>query len=511
MTKAGQIRLLMAAAVALGLLALLATKPAEAAFPGKNGKIAFVSNRDANAEVYTIGPAGGAATRITFPNGGSTDPAFSPDGTKIAFNRDGDIYVTGANGMKPDGTGARRLTTASAFESDPTWSADGTKIAFVASGFEVDGSTDLEIWVVNADGTGRTPLTSNAFSDTQPAWSPPGDEIAFVSSRTGDTDSNVYVMNADGTGQASITPNSPAGCSPNCYQGFDNDPTWSPDGSKIAYVHGYGSPTNPLAGGGASNIWTMDPTGANKTNVSNNPDTSAVAPAWSPDGTRIAYVGTASGTTNRDIHTMNADGTGQGVLQANIASDTRPDWQQDSIPPETTITSGPANPTRSTTASLGFVSSETGSAFECSLDGAAFASCVSPKNYTATNGSHTFRVRATDVAGNVDATPAVRTWTVDTTKPTISAMRPLPGSTTSDRTPTIRATVKDNLTNLVEGDIKLYVNGALISALKYAYSPSTDALVYNSPSLSAGKKTVRLVATDGAGNVGARSWSFTVR
>ena len=509
MTKTGQIKILLVVAVALGLLALLAAKPAEAAFPGKNGKIAFVSSRDANAEVYTIGPAGGAATRITFPNGGSTEPAFSPDGTKIAFNRGGDIYVMGANGMKPDGTGATRLTTASTFESDPTWSADGTKIAFVANGFEVDGSMDLEIWVMNADGTGRTPLTSNAFSDTQPAWSPLGDRIAFVSSRTGDTDSNVYIMNADGSGQASITPNSPAGCSPNCYQGSDNDPTWSPDGTRIAYVHGYGTPTNPLAGGGASNIWTMDPTGANKTNVSNNPDTSAVSPAWSPDGTRIAYVGAVD--TNRDIYTMNADGTSQGVLQANIANDTKPDWQQDSIPPQTTITSGPANPTRTTTASLGFVSSETGSTFECSLDGGVFASCVSPKNYTVANGSHTFRVRAKDVAGNVDATPAVRTWTVDTIKPTISAMSPIPGSTTSDRTSTIRATVKDNLTNLVEGNIKLYVNGALIPATRYTYSSSTDALVYNSPSLSAGTKTVRLVATDRAGNVGARSWSFTVR
>lgn len=264
--------------LALCLLALVSVKPAEAAFPGKNGKIAFVSNRDAGGgEIYSMKPDGTGVTRITFRNGGHTDPAYSPDGTKIAFMRSNDIYVMNANGMNSDGTGAQPITNTPVVESEPAWSPDGSKIAFVASAFEVDGSTDFEIWVMNADGTGRTLLTNNTFPDTQPAWSPDGTRIAFVSARTGDTDRNVYVMNADGAGQTSITPNSLPGCSSNCYQGHDDDPTWSPDGSKIAYVHGYGPPDNPFAGGGVPNIWTMDPAGANKTNVSNNPDVSAVS------------------------------------------------------------------------------------------------------------------------------------------------------------------------------------------------------------------------------------------
>jgi hypothetical protein len=85
----------------------------------------------------------------------------------------------------------------------------------------------------------------------------------------------------------------------------------------------------------------------------------------------------------------------------------------DLTPPETTITDGPAGPTASSAATFGFVSSEPGSTFECSLDGAAFSACTSPNAYTGlTLGAHGFAVRATDSATNVDPTPATRDWTV---------------------------------------------------------------------------------------------------
>jgi hypothetical protein len=90
----------------------------------------------------------------------------------------------------------------------------------------------------------------------------------------------------------------------------------------------------------------------------------------------------------------------------------------DTTAPETTIDSGPSETVSSASASFGFSSSETGSTFQCSLDGAAFASCASPKDYTGlSEGSHTFEVKATDAAGNTDTTPASRSWTVDTTAP----------------------------------------------------------------------------------------------
>jgi hypothetical protein len=85
----------------------------------------------------------------------------------------------------------------------------------------------------------------------------------------------------------------------------------------------------------------------------------------------------------------------------------------DTTPPDTTITSGPSGSTTATSASVSFTSTESGSTFECQLDAGAYGSCTSPKAYTGLGvGSHTFSVRATDIAGNVDPAPATATWTI---------------------------------------------------------------------------------------------------
>ena len=101
----------------------------------------------------------------------------------------------------------------------------------------------------------------------------------------------------------------------------------------------------------------------------------------------------------------------------------------DTTAPETTIDSGPSGTVSSTTASFGFASSEEGSTFECSLDGATFASCTSPESYSdLADGSHTFRVRAIDKVRNTDDSPASRTWTVDTPPDTAIGSGPSDGS-----------------------------------------------------------------------------------
>ncbi|MHA7263040.1 phytase [Arthrobacter sp. TMN-37] len=109
-------------------------------------------------------------------------------------------------------------------------------------------------------------------------------------------------------------------------------------------------------------------------------------------------------------------------------------------PPDTTITSKPANPTTSTSAEFSFTSPSTSATFACSLDSAAFVNCTSPVSYPGlSNGSHTFQVRASDPNG-VDPTPASHTWTVDTTPPegdttppetTITSAPPATSSSTS--------------------------------------------------------------------------------
>ena len=111
----------------------------------------------------------------------------------------------------------------------------------------------------------------------------------------------------------------------------------------------------------------------------------------------------------------------------------------DTTPPETSITSGPSGTVSSSSASFGFSSSESNSTFECRLDGASWAGCSSPKSYSAlTNASHTFEVRAKDGAGNLDSTPAARSFTVQTGT---TGSEPTPTPTPSP-TPTAKATTR---------------------------------------------------------------------
>src|SRR5439155_19723281 len=94
-------------------------------------------------------------------------------------------------------------------------------------------------------------------------------------------------------------------------------------------------------------------------------------------------------------------------------------WTIDTTPPTVNITAQPANPTHSTPASFSFTSSKTGSTFQCKLDGGTNTTCTSPTSYTGlAAGAHTFKVTATDTAGNTGN--ATSPWTIDTTPPTVN-------------------------------------------------------------------------------------------
>jgi hypothetical protein len=158
----------------------------------------------------------------------------------------------------------------------------------------------------------------------------------------------------------------------------------------------------------------------------------------------------------------------------------------DSAPPETTITAAPTNPSNSTAPSFSFSANEAGSTFQCSLDGAAFAACTSPKSYTGlAAGAHTFRVRATDPAGNTDATPASHSWTIDLTAPDTTITSGPPAATTD-------TSASFSFTSSEAGStFQCSLDGGAFAACA---SPKSYA------GLAGGTHTFRVRASDTAGN-----------
>jgi len=167
----------------------------------------------------------------------------------------------------------------------------------------------------------------------------------------------------------------------------------------------------------------------------------------------------------------------------------------DTTPPDTTVAGTPATPTTVKTASFTFTSTEAGSTFESRLDGAAFAVSTSPQNLSAlAEGSHTFEVRARDAAGNVDATPASATWTVDSVAPdtTITAQ---PSSTTPVGSASFTFSSSE-ANSVFEVSID---NSTFVTATSpYAVTGILD-----------GQRTFRVRARDAAGNTDATPASAT--
>jgi Tol biopolymer transport system component len=189
-------------------------------------KIAFVSGKYGNREIYIMNIDGSEQTRLTDNSADDSEPCFSPDGARIAFvsDRDGnkEIYI-----MNVDGSEQKRLTNNPASDRHPCFSPNGIKIAFASNR---DGNT--EIYVMNMDGSEQTNLTNNPASDTDPRISPDGTKIVFISDRD-DRDSSehyfeIYIMNANGSEQTRFTYDSKDG------KRVDS-PCFSSDGTKIAF------------------------------------------------------------------------------------------------------------------------------------------------------------------------------------------------------------------------------------------------------------------------------------
>jgi Tol biopolymer transport system component len=311
MFRSTRCRLAVAALVLLTALVGGSLAPAQAAFQGANGKIAFVSYRDGNPEIYAMNADGSGQTRLTDSPFLDYLPDWSPDGARIAFGTNRDDPLNGNNieiyTMDPQGTSLERITHddcsvdcsgVEVTDTYPRWSPDGDRFALVNY-----PDRNGDIFVMNADGTGKRRLTNDGADDLGPRWSPDGSKIAFF--RGGE----IYVMNSDGTGEANLTDN------------FSRQaiyPDWSPDGSKIVFT-GASSSAND------TDIYVMNTDGTGITDISNYPVAYELYPAWSPDGSKVAFVTNRDG--NYEIYTMNADGSNQTRLTTDSAVDEEPTWQ----------------------------------------------------------------------------------------------------------------------------------------------------------------------------------------
>jgi len=278
--------------LALAVFVLLAAGSARGESGLPEGTIAFTSWRSGcgGPDIYTMSSDGSDLRRVT-QTCFARDPAWSPDGTQLAFvdTRDGHDSIAI---MKADGGEAREVTPPSVWGKDPAWSKQGV-IAFT-------DASNGGILMINADGGGLRRITNQGGS---PAWSPDGTKIAYGDRGVGAT-VPITVVNADGNDPRVI--------------GAGDHPAFSPDGSRLAW-----SARDYTNGGNLLQIANVDGSGQHTLLATFGAYPDGLEPAWATDSTWLTY----DANTGDDIFAVSALGGTPTRLTVNAAVDVDSAWR----------------------------------------------------------------------------------------------------------------------------------------------------------------------------------------
>jgi TolB protein len=323
MAKASLFRTLMmlaAAALAASVLILVSAGEPVQGTPGAKGKIAFASARAGHLDIWVMNDDGTNPVQLTNDRGDDVFPAWSPDGTRIAFSHSlvpGDPTSNEIFVMNADGTGQTRLTFNDSRDAKPNWSPDGTKIAFIHVDLQGDPPVpNREIYVMDSNGDNQINLTNDPAFDIDPAWSPDGKRIAFASDRSSAL--AVYTMQPNGKNLRKLTDDS--------LNAFA--PAWSPGGDKLAFAD------EGCATCEESDLFVMKADGTGVTQLVDTTPENEVDPTWSPDGTRIAFARSLLTSNEKhfvsnsaEIYVVGTDGKGLTNLTKSPGSDdVHPNW-----------------------------------------------------------------------------------------------------------------------------------------------------------------------------------------